>query len=67
MIRVPTPTDLNPTTRRFKRTLMEAFPCDAAQARAMFKAFDVCEYSALWWTGLSVLAIVAGVVIAVTA
>lgn len=32
-----------------------------------FAAFDVCEYGALWWTGLSVLAIVAGIVIAVTA
>lgn len=33
-IRMPFPADCNDTTARFKRTLDEAFPCDAARARA---------------------------------
>lgn len=33
-IRMPFPADCSDTTARFKRTLDEAFPCDAHQARA---------------------------------
>lgn len=35
MIRVPTPADHNHTTARYRRTLQEAFGCDARQAVAM--------------------------------
>ena len=35
MTRIPTPADHNHTTDRFRRTLMEAFPCDARAAVAM--------------------------------
>lgn len=35
MIRVHLPADHNYTTARYRRTLQEAFPCDARQAVAM--------------------------------
>lgn len=67
MIRVPTPADLNGTTRRFPRTLDEAFLCDAERAQAFFRDFDVCQYGGKWWAALALCAIVAAIVIVATA
>ena len=67
MIRVPTPADLNDTTARHPRTLLEAFPCDASQAQAVFRAYDVCHYGARWWACAALLAVIASIVIVATA
>lgn len=67
MIRIATPPDLNSTTRRFPRTLDEAFLCDAEKAQAIFRDMDVCSYGGVWWACMALLAIVAVVVIVATA
>lgn len=67
MIRVATPPDLNDTTRRFARTLDEAFLCDAERAQAIFKEFDVCRYGGAWWACMALLSIVAAIVMVATA
>lgn len=67
MIRVPTPADLNKTTRRFPRTTDEAFLCDAERAQAIFRDADVCRYGGAWWACMALLAIVATIVIVATA
>ena len=67
MIRIPTPADLNPTTRRYPRTTDEAFLCDAESAEALFRAADVCRYGALWWAAMLMVAGLAVVVIVVQA
>jgi hypothetical protein len=68
MTRVPFPDDVNPDPgARYYRTLLQAFPCDAQQAQAVFKEVDVCRYGALWWACMCILAIAAAIVIVVTA
>lgn len=67
MIRIPTPADLNPTTRRYPRTTDEAFLCDAEKAQAVFKDFDVLDYGVFFWLVLAVLTVIGGVVILATA
>lgn len=67
MNRIPTPPDLNHTTRRFARTLDEAFLCDAERAQAFFKDLDVCHYGARWWSALTLCAVLGIIVIAATA
>ena len=54
MTRVPVPADHNHTTATFRRTLMEAFPCDAQGAVAMH-----CASRPGW--GLSLLAWIAAI------
>ena len=67
MTRVPTPADLNDTTERFARTMGEGRLCDADSARAIFKDVDALNYGIAWWGAISLLAIVAAIVIVVTA
>lgn len=67
MARIETPPNLNATTKRFARTLDEAFLCDAEKAQAVFKEFDVLDYGVCFWLVLAVLTVIGGVVILVTA
>lgn len=66
-IRLHLPQDHNHTTARHKRTLDEAFLCDAERAQAIFKEFDVLDYGVFFWLVLAVLTVIGGVVILVTA
>ena len=57
----------NHTTKRFKRTMNEAFLCDAEAAETLFKEFDVLDYGVAFWMILVVLLAIGIAVIAVTA
>ena len=65
MNRVTLPAGHNGTHLSFKRSLNEAFPCDARSAQAIFEDADVCKYGAVWWACIAVLSIVAAGVIVV--
>ena len=63
MNRVTLPVGHNGTHLSFKRSLNEAFPCDARSAQAVFEDADVCKYGAAWWACIAVLSVLAAVVI----
>ena len=66
MTRIPTPANLNCTTRRFPRTMNEAFLCDARRAQA-FERFDACRYGAAWWAVMACIAVASAFVIVAAA
>ena len=67
MTRVPTPADYNDTTERFARTMGEGRLCDAESAQAVFKELDALDYGILWWAAITIISVLAGIVIVVTA
>ena len=67
MTRVPTPADYNATTERFARTMGEGRLCDAESAKAVFKELDALDYGLLWWAAITIISVLAGIVIVVTA
>lgn len=67
MTRIPFPEGVSDTTRRFKRTMAEAFPCDAQQAEAVEFDDGFCGYSALWWAAMVTVSVAGAFVIGLTA
>lgn len=63
-MRAPTPADLNGTA---EPPASFGALCDAQQAQAIFKEFDVCGYGARWWACAALLAVIAAIVIVATA
>ena len=67
MTRIATPPDYNPTTERFARSMGEGRLCDAESAQAVFKELDALDYGILWWAAITIISVLAGIVIVVTA
>ena len=67
MTRIATPPDYNETTERFARSMGEGKLCDAESAKAVFKELDALDYGLAWWGCITFLAVLAFVVIVVTA
>ena len=67
MTRIATPPDYNPTTERFARSMGEGRLCDAERAQAVFKELDALDYGLLWWAAITIISVLAGIVIVVTA
>lgn len=67
MTRIATPPDYNPTTERFARTMGEGRLCDVESAQAVFKELDALDYGLLWWAAITIISVLAGIVIVVTA
>ena len=67
MTRIATPPDYNETSERFARNMGEGQLCDVEIAQAIFKELDVLDYGLLWWAAITIISVLAGIVIVVTA